>query len=41
MERLDEYLRWYRDERMKAFADGGRTSYDTIAGRRRKAGLAV
>ncbi len=41
MERLDEYLRWYRDERMKAFADGGGTSYDAIAGRRRKAGLAV
>lgn len=30
MERLDEYLRWYRDERMKAFSGGGRTSYDTM-----------
>lgn len=38
---LDAYLRWYRDGRLKAFRDGGRTVYETIAGRRRRLGYAV
>ena len=40
--RLDAYLRWYRDGRLKAFRDeGGRVRYETISGRRRRLGLAV
>lgn len=41
MRRLDEWLRYYRDERLKGFREGGRMVYDTIAGRRRRLGLAV
>ena len=38
---LDAYMRWYRDGRLKAFREGGRTVYDTIAGRRRRLGYAA
>lgn len=37
---LDGYLRWYVDGRLKAFREGGRTVYDTIAHRRRAQGYA-
>lgn len=40
-EELDAYIEWYRDGRLKAFREGGRTMYDTIAGRRRRLGYAV
>lgn len=40
MEELRSYLRWYREGRLKRFREGGRTVYDTIAGRRRRLGLA-
>ena len=35
---LDGYLEWYVHGRLKAFREGGRTVYDTIAGRRRRLG---
>ena len=35
------YLRWYVHGRLKAFREGGRTVYETIAGRRRRLGLAL
>lgn len=38
-EALRDYVRWYREGRLKAFSEGGRTVYDTIAGRRRRLGL--
>ena len=38
---LAEWIRWYRDGRLKAFDEGGRKVYDTIAGRRRRLGLAA
>lgn len=38
---LDEYLRWYREERLKAFREGGKVVYDTITGRRRRLGCAA
>ena len=38
-EELSAYIRWYREGRLKAFDEGGRTVYDTIAGRRRRLGL--
>lgn len=38
---LEEHVRWHREGRLKAFREGGRTVYDTIAGRRRRLGLAV
>lgn len=38
---LSAYVRWYREGRLKAFREGGRTVYDTISGRRRRLGLAV
>ena len=31
---LAEWIRWYREGRLKAFDEGGRKVYDTIAGRR-------
>ena len=40
-ERLDGYLGWYVHGRLKAFDEGGRKVYDTIAGRRRRLGYAV
>jgi transposase InsO family protein/transposase-like protein len=41
-DRLDGYLRWYRDVRLKAFDDGkGGVRYETIAGRRRRLGYAI
>lgn len=40
-EELDAYIEWYRDGRLKAFREGGRTVYDTIAGRRKRLGYAV
>lgn len=40
MEELRSYLQWYREGRLKRFREGGRTVYDTIAGRRRRLGLA-
>ena len=39
--RLDAYMRWYCDGRLKAFDEGGKTVYDTIMGRRRRLGCAV
>ena len=37
---VDDYMRWYRDGRLKRFVDdGGRVVYDTIAGRRRRLGV--
>lgn len=41
MEALSAYIRWHREGRLKAFDGGGRTVYDTIAGRRRRLGLAA
>ena len=38
---LAEWIRWYREGRLKAFDEGGRKVYDTIAGRRRRLGLAA
>ena len=38
---LDGYLEWYVHGRLKAFREGGRTVYDTIAGRRRRLGHQV
>lgn len=38
---LAEWIRWYREGRLKAFDEGGRRVYDTIAGRRRRLGLAA
>ena len=40
-ERLDGYLGWYVRGRLKAFDEGGRKVYDTIAGRRRRLGYTV
>lgn len=39
--RLSAHIAWHRGERLKAFREGGRTVYDTIAGRRERLGLAV
>ena len=39
--RLDAYIEWYVDGRLKAFDEGGRKVYDTIAGRRRRLGYTV
>ena len=41
MEALSAHIRWHRAGRLKAFDEGGRTVYDTIAGRRRRLGLAA
>ena len=38
---LSAYIRWYREGRLKAFREAGRTVYDTIRGRRERLGLAV
>ncbi len=38
---LYAYIDWYNARRLKAFAEGGRTAYDTIDGRRRRLGLAA
>ena len=38
---LGEYVRWYREARLKAFDEGGGTVYDTISGRRERLGLAA
>ena len=40
MARLDEWMRFYSEGRLRAFSEGGRTVYDTIDGRRRRLGLA-
>ena len=39
VEALSEYIAWYREGRLKAFDEGGRTVYDTIRGRRERLGL--
>ena len=39
--RLDAYIEWYVSGRLKAFDEGGRKVYDTIAGRRRRLGYTV
>ena len=38
--KLDEYISWYCDGRLKAFQEDGKTVYDTILGRRRRLGYA-
>ncbi|MGQ5425493.1 IS3 family transposase [Thermophilibacter sp. ZX-H3] len=38
---LSGYVRWYQEGRLKSFVEGGRTVYDTIAGRRGRLGLAA
>ena len=38
---LEGYLRWYQEGRLKAFDEGGRVVYDTIARRRGRLGLAA
>lgn len=38
---LSEWIAWYREGRLKLFDEGGRKAYDTIAGRRRRLGLAA
>lgn len=38
---LSEWIRWYREGRLKLFDDGAAKAYDTIAGRRRRLGLAA
>ena len=39
---VDAYMAWYRAERLKRFDEpGGGCSYETIAGRRRRLGLAM
>lgn len=40
-EALSGYVRWYNGGRLKAFDEGGRVVYDTIAGRRGRLGLAA
>ena len=37
---LGRYIGWYREGRLKAFREEGRTVYDTIRGRRLRLGLA-
>lgn len=41
MGRLDEWMRFYSERRLKAFREDGRTVYDTIDNRRRRLGLAA
>lgn len=41
IEKLDDYIRWYRDGRLKGFQEEDRVVYDTIAGRRKRLGYAV
>lgn len=38
---LSAYIRWYREGRLKAFREEGRTVYDTIRGRRGRLGQAA
>ena len=38
---LEGYLLWYQEGRLKAFDEGGRVVYETIAGRRGRLGLAA
>lgn len=38
---LSEWIGWYREGRLKLFDEGGAKVYDTIAGRRRRLGLAA
>ena len=38
---LSAYIGWYREGRLKAFREGGRTVYDTIRGRRARLGPAA
>lgn len=38
---LDEYIRWYREDRLKLFVEGNDKVYDTLEGRRAKLGLAA
>ena len=39
--RLDAWMRFYRERRLKLFDDGEGKYYDTIDGRRRRLGLAA
>lgn len=39
--RLDAYIEWYREGRLKAFREDGRIVYDTIMGRRKRLGYAA
>ena len=41
IEELSAYIRWYREERLKAFDEGGRAVYDTIRGSRMRLGFAA
>lgn len=41
IEALGNYIRWYRERRLKAFREGGGSVYDTIRGRRERLGLAA
>ena len=41
MGRLDDWMRFYSEGRLKAFREGGRWVYDTIDNRRRRLGLAT
>lgn len=41
MRELDEYIRWYKEDRLKAFVENGRQIYDTLAGRRTRLGLST
>lgn len=41
MERLDAWMRFYSEGRLRAFRDNGKIAYDTIDNRRRRLGLAV
>lgn len=41
MWRLNAWMRFYREGRLKAFREDGRVVYDTIDGRRRRLGLAA
>lgn len=41
MERLDAWMRFYSEGRLRAFRENGRIAYDTIDNRRRRLGLAV
>ena len=39
---VDAYMAWYRDGRLKRFEEpGGGHRYETIAGRRRRLGVAL
>lgn len=41
MDKLDAYMHWYREKRLKRFIENDKVVYDTILGRRKRLGYAV